>query len=57
VADLTPERMARLRVWAERFSPEHPDWREPGDRHAYNGACPWCRADDRPSAYENPEEQ
>jgi hypothetical protein len=44
-------------VWAERFSPEHPDWREPGDRHAYNGACPWCRADDRPSAYENPEEQ
>jgi hypothetical protein len=35
VADLTPERMARLRVWAQGGNPD-----EPVD--GLVGGCPWC---------------
>jgi hypothetical protein len=49
VADLTPERLARLRVWAERRNAHRPD----GRTHLYDGSCPWCRGDDiQPGAHD-----
>jgi len=44
VSDLTPERLARLRVWATRHRP--PSAGRDIGRHEYDGACPWCRSDD-----------
>jgi hypothetical protein len=40
VTDLTG-RLARLRVWAERRTPNG-HYTGP---HNYDGACPWCRSD------------
>lgn len=42
MADLTPDRIARLRVWAERRNAHMPHV----GTHLYDGSCPWCRRDD-----------
>jgi hypothetical protein len=36
---LTPERLARLRTWAERH---HPDGLHGYAAHLFDGSCPWC---------------
>jgi hypothetical protein len=38
MADLTPERLARLRVWATRQNPD----RIHQGKHGYYAFCPWC---------------
>lgn len=50
---LDPERLARWRTWALKWSPRHPDWREERDRHRYDGQCCWCRTDDYPEDVTN----
>lgn len=47
MADLTPERLARLRTWAQRLDANRPELHDSAiGRHCYEGACPWCRGDD-----------
>jgi hypothetical protein len=36
---LTPERLTRLRAWAERH---HPDGLHGHAAHLFDGSCPWC---------------
>jgi hypothetical protein len=41
VADLTPDRLARLRVWAQRGNPDSAD-------DAGSDGCPWCEGPNGP---------
>lgn len=47
MSDLTPERLARLRIWANRQRPVEAVGGADYGRHQYDGACPWCRRDDQ----------
>lgn len=40
---LTAERLARLRIWAERRSPDRPQ--DDDRKHGYYAFCPWCSSE------------